>query len=855
MNKFLRHCLIACFSLLLINTSYGATITGTIFEDVNYGGGAGRNLASASGVAVANVRVELYTQSTGAFLTSATTSAAGTYSLTYTGNAQVIVRVVNGTVRSTRTNGASCGATCVPVQTFETDGSTGTAVDVTNYVGGTDPTKVDAGSNTTFANFSTLTTGTTAPQSAALVKPATTSSTVTNINFGYNFDTIVSTRDSGQGSVRQFIVNANNLGSEGSLSQGSLPSGMENAIFMIPNGQANAGQNTSYTNQLTTSGSNAGAAVIALASALPTITGPNTQLDGTTQTNNVRATPGGSETNPGSVGTGGSVGVNAVSLAQFNRPEIVLTNLVAASGSGTVLKAFAVDNGAISTAGNSSIVQDTLVGMRADGTVGTVYGTTYGITAGAGTSILITHNYVKVNNSSIRGDSPGANLIVEYNEVDSPLGTPGGGHTNTFDGILIINTASNVTVRYNLTKNQRGGGIEFGFGSGAVTGVMTDNTVTTNGYNSAGVASTEDLGVAAYSLAGGTAITMSYNIITNNAGPGIVVMSSSGITITKNSFFANGGLAIDLDPNTRDPNGYGTPNGVTINDLNDADTGPNGLLNFPILNTAVILGSNLQLTGWARPGSLIELYITDSPADPSGFGEGQNYRISLTEGSASDLDTTTSSYGPAAINGLSQGTDNTNAYRFLIPLSSLPGVAVNTKLTSTATISGNTSEFSGNVIVANGSPTLTHQKTVALLNDPINGTTNPKNIPGAEVLYSLKVSNSGPGTATALVTTDPIPLNTQLFVGDLGVAGSGPIAFIDGTPVSGLSWTYTNLASTTDNVDFSNDGGTTWTYTPVPVAGYDAAVTNIRLKPAGTLNANTGAGNPSYTLQFKVKIK
>jgi uncharacterized repeat protein (TIGR01451 family) len=376
-----------------------------------------------------------------------------------------------------------------------------------------------------------------------------------------------------------------------------------------------------------------------------------------------------------------------------------------------------------------------------------------------------------------------------------------------------------------------------------------------NGYNSAGVASTEDLGVAAYSLAAGTVITMSYNVITNNAGPGIVVMSSSGIVMSRNSFTANGGLAIDLDPNTRDPNGYGTPNGVTINDLNDADTGPNGLLNFPILNTASIIGSNLQLSGWARPGSQIELYITDNPPDPSGFGEGQSYRISLTEGSAADLDATTSSYGPAAINGLSQGTDNTNAYRFSIPLASLPGVAVGSRLTATATLGGNTSEFSGNVLVTNGGPILTHQKTVALLNDPVNGTTNPKNIPGAEVLYTLRVTNSGTGTATVLVTTDPIPANTELFVSDLGVAGSGPIAFVDGSPVSGLSWTYTSLASSTDSVDFSSDGGTTWTYTPVPVAGYDAAVTNVRLKPAGTLNASGGSGNPSYVLQFKVRIK
>ena len=61
--------------------------------------------------------------------------------------------------------------------------------------------------------------------------------------------------------------------------------------------------------------------------------------------------------------------------------------------------------------------------MNANGSVTTVYSATYGITIGAGTGILIHHNYVKVNNSGIRGDTIGANATIEYNEVDSPAST------------------------------------------------------------------------------------------------------------------------------------------------------------------------------------------------------------------------------------------------------------------------------------------------------------------------------------------------------------------------------------------------------------------------------------------------
>ncbi len=102
------------------------------------------------------------------------------------------------------------------------------------------------------------------------------------------------------------------------------------------------------------------------------------------------------------------------------------------------------------------------------------------------------------------------------------------------------------------------------------------------------------------------------------------------------------------------------------------------------------------MTGFARPGSIIELFIA-SP-DPSGFGQGQTYLTTLTEGSGADLDATTGTYGPGAINGIAQGTDTTNRFKFVITTPG--GVSLGTVLTATATASGATSEFSGNATVA-----------------------------------------------------------------------------------------------------------------------------------------------------------
>jgi uncharacterized repeat protein (TIGR01451 family) len=155
-------------------------------------------------------------------------------------------------------------------------------------------------------------------------------------------------------------------------------------------------------------------------------------------------------------------------------------------------------------------------------------------------------------------------------------------------------------------------------------------------------------------------------------------------------------------------------------------------------------------------------------------------------------------------------------------------------------------------------PVLTLLKSSSVLSDPLNGTTNPKAIPGSVITYTVTAGNNGSGTADSGSTyvTDAIPANAELFVGNLGGAGSGPVAFTNGSVSSGLSYTFTSLASTTDSPSFSNNGGTSFGYTPVADAnGYDAAVTHIRVSPAGTFAAKTGVTSPSFTLQMRMRVK
>jgi parallel beta-helix repeat protein len=606
---------LAWVALAFAGQSGAATITGTVFEDANYGGGAGRPLSPTAGtLRVEGARVEVYT-SGGALQQVLTTDANGVYTYTYSGNAARRIRVVNGSVRSDRTGGAGC-TTCVPVQTYRVEAPTGDIVEVPNEVGGRSPALSDAAAQTT--TFPT-TTATQTAQSWSTVDPDNSGDTIAGIDFGFNFDVIVNTRDatsctpSGtnstffpcQGALRQFIINANALGGEGSLAQAGsgqvdgagpvpLPAGFESSIFIIPS--------AALTGNV---------ALITLASALPAVTGASTRLDATTQTINT-----GNTNNGAALGTGGSVGVDNVALPQFARPEVQLNCAASAtaltlSGSSQTIIGFALQRGYILLSGPLGTARNNLVGMTATGSSADDSSAAYGI-AFSSTGATVRNNFVTVNNSAIRSDGGGTGSIVTLNEV----ARPSSGHTNTFDGILLINGASSVQIVANLVRDQRGGGIELGFGNSSdvyANVQVTNNTVLNNGFDSGSTPSTERLGMVAYNYTGSN-VVFARNRVLNNGGPGMVVLNATGTTLSQNSFSSNGGLtavsgiAIDLDPNTRDPNALNTPNGVTINDANDADTGPNGLLNYAVITSAIIANGELSLTGFARPGSAIELY-------------------------------------------------------------------------------------------------------------------------------------------------------------------------------------------------------------------------------------------------------
>lgn len=661
-------------------------VAGIVFEDISYPGGAGRNKLTPGALRVSGAIVEIF-DSSGNFVQRTTTDINGRYSFGGIPDGTFSVKVVNSTVRSNRTGGLNCTA-CYPVQTFRSFGDASSITEVADEIGGIDPSRTQDVALGVLNNA----------QSVSLVTLA--GSGVVGIDFGFNFNTIVNTNFTGQGSLNQFIINSNNL-DEASLdieanSIFDPAIGEDVSIFMIPSSADPLGRTTD-------SNFSGGVATITNLSSLAEITADNTHIDGRTQTANI------GDTNLGTIGTGGTVGVDAEPLPTYPRPEIAINGddkigvTLDGDMSNVVIRNLAIYNAtrAIEANGDGGLgtnrrVTNMLLGTLPNGNDpgAALRNTSYGVRVASPAQLTVDSSYIAYNdNGGLLGVSSGSQLSATYNEVFQ-----NGGDTNSHEAIDV--DGINGTIQYNLIYEQNtnsgnpsgdgGSGIELG-STAAVSGnnLIDNNTI----YNNVSA------GINLRNGASGN--TVSKNIIHNNE-VGISInnegSSSNSNRLTQNSIYANNGLGIDLHGG-----GSGIFDGVTINDNGDVDNGSNDLLNFPIISGAYIGGGNLIIEGWSRPGTMIEVFLTDVSEGTAttgdnqlgmatDYGEGQTFLGTFIEGSGSDLDNRISLYSDDDGN-----TDNTNRFKFSIALP--VGVSKGDLITSTATLANSTSEFSPSVII------------------------------------------------------------------------------------------------------------------------------------------------------------
>ena len=644
-------------------------VAGTVFEDVNYGGGAGRNNVSATGVPIPGATMELYDLG-GTLVQTTTTNSSGKYVFAGMQNGTYTIRAVNNTIRSTRPGGSSCSS-CIPVQTYKTDYIASVLVEDFNSVGGEDP----SGTDSSAGNLS----GAQSISSLAIVSEG-----VAGMDFGFNFNAIVNTNEEGQGSLDQFIINSNNIGEAGlDIESNAIfdpAAGEDVSIFMIPPTGDALGRvaDANYTGSyFEINGTNS--------VPLSIITADNTVIDGRTQT----AYSG--NTNSGTIGSGGSaVGNSATILPTYDLPEIQLFrgqgDVIRTQGNSVTIRnvsVYAGSNAGILVDGGSATLTNNLLGVDATGSNGG--NIDYGVSVTNG-STFIDGNYIATNRLTGIMVNGGSSTLVQNNHITS-------NGSAACDDNITLQSGAGIVIQFNLIEDAASLGIDGDGITGNIT--ISENTITGSGQNGGNCNGV--IANAGIRLDGNNSSILQ-NIIYSNGGSGIVLAggTTSGNRISQNSIYANGtaGDALGIDLDIAD----GMGDGVTLNDSGDGDTGPNGALNFPIISTAYMEGSNVVIKGWSRPGATLEFFQTDVNEGTAAegdnqlgltkdYGEGQVYLGTAVEGSGSDLDAGTSSYLDTDGN-----TDNTNLYEIRLPIP--PGVTVGNYITGTATLANSTSEFS-----------------------------------------------------------------------------------------------------------------------------------------------------------------
>ncbi|MEZ5729493.1 MAG: hypothetical protein R3E48_16775 [Burkholderiaceae bacterium] len=352
----------------------------------------------------------------------------------------------------------------------------------------------------------------------------------------------------------------------------------------------------------------------------------------------------------------------------------------------------------ISGAGtDGNVVSGNWVGTDAAGT-GAIANSNVGIAVSAGADGTVVGGATAAHRNVVAGASIDAirlNAVTNTSILSNYIGTDATGTVDlgaAQEGIEVVSSTGTVIGQAgagNLISGNDGGGIGLQTGASATT--IQGNLI---GTAADGTTALGNVGHPVYITGAGSDNNLigginagEGNTLANGTGDGVSLWADAGTgnAILGNLFLDNAGLGIDL-----------SNDGVSANDATDVDAGPNTLLNFPVLVSAEISGTDLSVRttlSQALPNTLLRIEFYNSPLgteDASGHGEGRQFL--------------------GASNILTDGSGNADVVIVLNGVS----VAADDRVSATATRDlgggnyGDTSEFALNVVAtaANQDPVI-----------------------------------------------------------------------------------------------------------------------------------------------------
>ena len=303
----------------------------------------------------------------------------------------------------------------------------------------------------------------------------------------------------------------------------------------------------------------------------------------------------------GNIGPGISIQLGTGNVVQGNVIGVDVTGTAALGNTGP----------GITTNGSNNLFGGTTVSAR-----NIVSGNNRGIDTGNGSNNTIQGNFIgtditgtiAIANPNVGVNTQGANNLI--GGLTTTPGTPPGnlisGNTGNTGVVLFTNAAQGHVIQGNII----GADITGTQPLGNTFGIQIDGHDNTVGGTDANARN-----IIAFN-GGGTPMCGAPNA-------GIWVHNSGAINnaILGNSIFSNAGLGIDLEFD-------GDPNCVEPNDNCDTDTGPNNLQNYPVLTSAISGGGSIFIQGSLNSAASTTFrveFFDNVQCDPFGNGEGQTF--------------------------------------------------------------------------------------------------------------------------------------------------------------------------------------------------------------------------------------